>query len=76
MFKRKTLPIKNRERNEKICAQRSGVIVVPIIVEPVVVRIPLIVVEVQITDVEIVIRRIAETYRMPPISPPVEYSPS
>jgi hypothetical protein len=48
----KTSPRK-RERNEESCGHRSGVVVVPIVVEPVVVLAPLLVVPVKVTDVEV-----------------------
>ena len=56
--KNKTLP-KIRERNEEICEQSRGVIAVPAVVKPVVVPIPRPVVEVQITDIQVVGARVA-----------------
>ena len=55
-MKNKTLPQKSWERNEITFAQSRGVVAVPVVVEPVVVRAPLAIVEVEVTDVEIAIR--------------------
>lgn len=56
-----------------ICEDRSRVVVVPIVVEPVVVRDPPRPVPVEVTDVEIAIS-VAESYEIYSVSPPLDYS--
>ena len=70
--KNKTPPL-IRERNEKICEQSNGVVAVPVVVEPVVVTLPLAVVEVEATDIQVAVG-VAVVYRMPSLPPPLEYS--
>ena len=52
--KNKTLP--TRERNKENCEIRRWIVVIPIIVDPIVVPVPLVAIEVKITNVEVAIR--------------------
>lgn len=67
----KTLP--QRERNEKICEHRSGVVDIPLVVEPIVVPVPPVLVPVQIPHVQVAVR-VAVMYQMPSKPPSFEYS--
>ena len=58
-------------RDEEICTQRSRIVVVPVIVEPVVVPVPPVAVPVQVADVQVAIR-VAVMCGMPSISPSLE----
>jgi hypothetical protein len=55
------------------CENRSRIIDVEVVIKPVIVLIPLAVVPIQVTDVEVAIR-VAVVCGAPPISLPVEYS--
>lgn len=70
-FQNKTPPPCRQRRNEEVCERRSGVVSVPVVVEPVVVPDPLVSVPVEVTDVEVAIG-VAVLYRPPSISPPLE----
>lgn len=69
----KTQPRRSGVRNEESCEDSRGVVDVPVVAQPVVAPVPLIVVPVQIPDVEVAIR-VAVTYGMPSMSPLLEYS--
>ena len=58
-------------RSEEICAQSRGVVVVPVIVEPVVVPVPPATVPVEVTDIQVAVR-VAVAYGVPSISPSLE----
>ena len=61
----KTLPRKNnRERNEEICEKQGRVLDIKLVVEPVVVRLPMTAIKVQIADIEVAVR-VAVTYKVP-----------
>lgn len=51
-------------RNERSCRNRSRIVVVEVIVEPVVVPVPLVVVPVQVTDMQFAIG-VAVSYTIP-----------
>jgi hypothetical protein len=70
-FQNKTPPPYRQRRNEEVCKRRSGIVSVPVIVEPVVVPDPLVSVPIEVTDVEVAIG-VAVLYRSPSISPPLE----
>lgn len=53
-YQSKTLP-QARERNKERCEQRRGVVAVPVVVEPVVVRLPATLVPVPVADVQIAV---------------------
>lgn len=52
-FKNKTPP--NGERSEESCEPSSRIVGIPVVVEPVVVRHPLPVLEVRVTDAQVVV---------------------
>ena len=56
------------------CGHHRRIVDVPIIVEPVVVPVPLPVIEVQIKRVAIAVRTAENSYKMPSLPPPFEYS--
>lgn len=56
-------------RSETSCGDRSGIVVVPVVVEPVVVPVPAVVVPVQVADVQVVVR-VAVAYEMPSVPLP------
>lgn len=57
----------------RVSCERGRVVVIPAIVEPVVVRVPLSVVEVQVTDIQVAVL-VAVMYRKPSAPPSIEYS--
>lgn len=59
-----------------ICGRGSGVVAVPVVVEPVVVRNDLAVVPVPIADVQVAVRRVAEMCGGPSVPLPLECSQS
>ena len=62
-------------RNKESCVNRRGVVVVPVVVEPVEVRVPPVVVPDEVTDVEVVVP-VAVMYEMPSMPLLIECSPS
>ncbi len=71
----KTQPCRSRVRNEKSCVNRGGVVVVPVVVEPVEVRVPPVAVPDEVADVEVAVP-VAVMYEMPSIPLLIECSPS
>ena len=69
----KTLQTQGLERNEIGCEQSRRIVAVPIVVKPVVVPIPHTIVEVEVTNIQVVVR-VVVAYSAPPISPSIEYS--
>lgn len=67
----KTRPRRSGVRNEKSCVNRRGVVVVPVVVEPVEVRVPPVAVPDEVTDVEVAVP-VAVMCKMPPIPLPIE----
>ncbi len=72
-YKNKTLLTQSRERNEKNCSQSRRIVIVPIVIKPVVVPAPPVVIEIQITNIQVAVR-VAVAYRASPVSPPLECS--
>ena len=72
---RKTQPRQGGARNEKSFGHRGGVVVVPVVVEPVGVPVPPVAVPVEVTDAEVAVP-VAVVYEVPPIPLLIEYSPS
>lgn len=62
-------------RNKESCVNRRGVVVVPVVVEPVEVRVPPVAVPDEVTNVEVAVR-VAVMYETPSIPPLIECSPS
>jgi hypothetical protein len=62
-------------RNEKSFGKRGGVVVVPVVVEPVEVPVPPVAVPDEVTDAEVAIP-VAIMYEMPSTPPLIEHSPS
>ena len=59
----------------KRVARESGrVVIVEVIVEPVVVPVPLVAVPIEVTDVQLAVGIAVKIYKVPPVSPPLEYS--
>ena len=71
----KTQPCRSRVRSEKSCANRRGVVVVPVVVEPVEVRVPPASDPDEATDAEAA-APVAVMYEMPSMPLLIEYSPS
>ena len=71
----KTQPRRSGARNEKSFGHRGGVVVVPVVVEPVGVPVPPVAVPVEVTDVEVAVP-VAVVYEAPSIPLLLEYSPS
>jgi len=57
-FKNKTLPGKNRKRNEENCEPGGRTIVIPVVTEPIVVRVPAPATPVKVANVRIATRKI------------------
>ena len=53
---KKTLPTNSEERNKENSTQSRRVVAIPVVVEPVVVRVPPVVVEVEVTHVQVAVR--------------------
>jgi len=71
--KNKTLRRKP-ERNEESCETESRLPIVPVVVQPVPVQNHVVAVLVEIRDVEVAIAVPHVLCKMPPTSPPLEYS--
>jgi hypothetical protein len=71
----KTQPRQGEVRNEKSFGKHSGVVVVPVVVEPVGVPVPPVAVSVEVTDVEVAVP-VAVMYEAPSMPLLIEYSPS
>jgi hypothetical protein len=67
-------PAQSGVRNEENCETGSGVVGVPVVVEPVPVQHNLIAVVVEVRDAEVAIAVPHEMYKVPSMSPPFEYT--
>lgn len=59
----KTPPARSQGRNEESCENSRGVVDVPIVVEPVVVPVPLAVIEVEVQNVAVAVRTAKDCMR-------------
>ena len=72
MGRKRKLPPKNERKNEENFEESRRVLKVPVVIKPVVVPVPSVVVPIEVTDVEVVVRGVAVPCDMPSITPPFE----
>jgi hypothetical protein len=65
----KTQPRASRVRIKENCAQSRGIVVVPVVVEPVVAPVPPVAVPIEVTGVQVAVR-VAVAYEMPSVVTP------
>jgi len=64
----------SRGKNETSGGDRSRVVAVPLVAEPVVVHVPLLAIPVEVVDVLVGIARVAESREVPSMTPSFDYS--
>jgi len=57
------------ERNKKICNGSRRIPAVPVVVEPFVVPVQFAIVPIQVTDIQVAVRRVPKMYEISPIPP-------
>lgn len=55
-FKTKLSATLSPERNEESCEKSRRVVAIPVVVEPVIVPVPHVIVEIEVTNIEVVVR--------------------